>query len=60
MFKTLSPFYNIAELSNPYAVSGMLSLLAPANATLANYLKGSEADIRVDTVFDKLKKVEVS
>lgn len=55
---TLSPHYNIPDLSKPFSVSGNLTLLNPANNILGNLVQES-TDLPPDTILDKLDTVEV-
>lgn len=59
-FSTLSPFYNISESSKPFAISGMLTMLSPANGILANTIMFKEPKPNEDTIFANLRRVEVS
>lgn len=59
-FKTLQPHFNVSDLSKPYAVSGNLSLLAPATSILSNYLYKKTPDApAVDNISNQLKMVLV-
>ena len=37
-FKTLRPFFNVPDMTKPYAISKRLTLDTPNNSILANYL----------------------
>lgn len=59
-FKTLQPHFNVPDLSNPYAISGNLSMLAPATSILSNYLyKNTENLVEQDTISAQLQTVTV-
>jgi len=58
-FSTLKPHYNIPDTSKPYSISGNLSLLAPANSIMTNWLLDKEDDPEKDTVYKELETVEV-
>jgi hypothetical protein len=58
-FKTLRPFYNIPDLSKPYSVSGNLTLLAPANSILSNYLSDDSENLVDDTISKLLNTVNM-
>lgn len=49
-FKTLKPHYNIPDLSKPFSISGNLTLLAPANSILANYLSDYEDGVDDESI----------
>lgn len=54
-FKTLSPYYNAPDVSQPYAISGHLGLLSPATSVLSNFLYDKTPPKEKDTVCDRLK-----
>ena len=58
-YEVLSPHYNIPDLSNPYAVSGNLTLLGPANAILLNYLRDKMEDPMTDSIVEKLNLINL-
>lgn len=58
-YEVLEPHYNIPDLSNPYAVSGNLTLLGPANAIILNYLRDRTEDIANDTIVEKLNLINL-
>lgn len=58
-YEVLQPHYNIPDLSNPYAVSGNLTLLGPANAILLNYLRDKMEDPLQDTIVEKLNLINL-
>jgi len=53
-FEVLSPYYNVPDQSKPYSVSGNLTLHAPGNSIIANYLSDVSKADGADTVIDKL------
>lgn len=55
--RTFSPYYNIPDGSKPFAISGLLTLLSPANNILASALYDKEDYPEQDTVLSKLKMV---
>lgn len=58
-FKSFAPFYNIPDTSKPYSVSGNLTLLAPANSTIANYLSDAREADGVDPILSQVSMVNV-
>lgn len=56
-FKSFAPFYNIPDTSKPYSVSGNLTLLAPANSTIANYLSDARESDSLDTILSQVATV---
>ena len=59
-YDVLEPHFNIPDLSNPYAVSGNLTLLGPANAILLNFLRDIKEDIPNDTIVEKLNLINLN
>lgn len=58
-FKKLKPFYNIPDMSKPYSVCGYLTLLAPSNSLIANYLSDKSEYPEQDTISNKFKLLDI-
>ena len=58
-YEVLKPFYNIPDLTKPFAISGNLSLLGPSNAILGNYLMDRREFPEEDTITRMLNFVEL-
>jgi len=56
-FKTLSPYWNTVDLAKPYSISGNITLQAPSNSILSNYLQDASEDSEQDTISDRLEYV---
>ena len=54
MYSTLAPFYNIADVSNPCAISKLLTMDTPNNTILANYLGDKDTVIGDDSLLMEL------
>lgn len=53
-FKTLAPYYNIADVGKPAGLSGRFSLLSTGTSILSNYLFDKDPSQEQDTVVSKL------
>jgi len=58
-FKTLDPYYNVPSVNKSYGISGNLSMLAPPNSIMSNYLYDKRPDVIQDTVVGRMKFIEV-
>lgn len=58
-YEVLEPHYNIPDLTNPYSVSGNLTLLGPANAILMNYLRDAVEDTVNDVIVKELNFINL-
>ncbi len=50
-FEVYSPYFTIPSLNKPFDVSGNLSMQAPADMNMSNYLKNKEPDEGDDSDF---------
>lgn len=61
LFAPLKPHFNIPDLDKLYNVSGNLTLLSSVTSIVSNYLDNKNTDDHmVDSIYDKLRKVEVA
>lgn len=61
-FDTMTPWYSIPAANRPYGISNLVSLLAPCNSLISNYLLDKTTDPHDhDTVIDRMrfKTVEI-
>lgn len=57
--KRLQAFYSIPEVSKPFAISGLLTLLSPSTSILTNYLHDFTTQEGIDKCLEKFNFVEV-
>jgi len=55
--KPLNTHTGITTLDKPYNIAGYLTMSAPANSIVSNYIKDKEPATEVDTVMSKLEVV---
>ena len=57
---TFAPHHNVLDGSKPYSISGLITLLSPANSILANALLDKTDILAEDSISSTFKKVSVT